>query len=262
MHIELDPQLLEAVVFLGMRHCEQIGDEATYRDYRERVDALYDLPLDDEARDIAFRDVHADFFERLGLGQALRSYVEEFPLLHQELDRITLLKAASRKEENADLFVRRDEANGGRNHRTAVLRLLAEIFLDRDKLSSLLRRELYHISDMLDPAFGYEPDIGDTADSVAQENLVRDRYRVLWDLYISVRLVRAGRAPAAILEQYQTLLPRTFEGLSDRHMSEIFETLTHAELLTHTDILALATCQSSDQAVEPDRTRLADCPAV
>ena len=240
MHIELESQLLEAVVFLEVRRREQLGDQSTYRDYRERVDALYDLPVDDEGRDVAFRDVHAGFFEQLGFEQAIRDYLEEFPLLHQELDRISLLRAKSRKEEGAELFVRRDEGNSGRHHRTAVLRLRAEIFLDTEKLSILLRRELYHVSDMVEPAFGYEPDLGDTGESIAQENLVRDRYRVLWNLYIDARLARAGRAPAAILQQPQSLLERAFDSLGDQEIKAVFETVSNATSLTHSDLLALA----------------------
>jgi hypothetical protein len=240
MHIELDPRLLEAVVFLEMRRREQRGEQALFRDYRGRVDALYDLPADDEGRDIAFRDVHAGFFERLGFDQAIRGYIEEFPLLRRELDRITFLKAQSRREEGADLFVRLDEGGGGLHHRTAVLHLRAETFLDTDKLSLLLRRELYHVSDMVEPAFGYEPDLGDTGESIAQENLVRDRYRVLWNLYIDARLARAGRAPAAILQPAQSLLERAFDGLGDQNTASILETVSHATSLTHRDLLALA----------------------
>jgi hypothetical protein len=259
MHIELDPQLLEAVVFLEIRRREQLGEQATYRDYRGRVDALYDLSADDEGRDIAFRDVHADFFERLGFGQAIRGYIEEFPLLRQELDRITFLKARSRREEGADLFVRLDEGGGGLHHRTAVLHLRAETFLDTDKLSILLRRELYHVSDMVEPAFGYEPNLGDTGESIAQENLIRDRYRVLWNLYIDARLARAGRAPAAILQQPQSLLERAFDSLGEQNTKAIFETVSNATSLTHSDLLALAK-PCSPEFVASDASRMGASP--
>lgn len=266
MHIELDPQLLEAVVFLEMRRREQLGEQATYRDYHGRVDALYDLPADDEGRDFAFRDVHADFFEGLGFGQAIRGYIEEFPLLRRELDRITFLKTPSRREEGADLFVRLDEGGGGLHHRTAVVHLLAETFLDTDKLSILLRRELYHISDMVEPAFGYEPDLGNTGESIAQENLIRDRYRVLWHLYIDARLGRAGRAPAASLQQPQSLLRKAFDGLGDQNTKAIFETVSSARSLTHSDLLALAkSCsgefvasEASQMGASPDALRPMD----
>jgi hypothetical protein len=247
MHIELDPQLLEEVVFLEIRRREQSGDQAIYQDYRDRVDSLYDAVIgvdalyggDDEDRDIAFRDVHGEFFDRLGFGRMIRDLLDEFPLLQQHLDQITCSKAVSRKQEGADLFVRRHDG-GGRLHRTAMLRLRAEIFLDAGQFHILLRQELYHVSDMLDPAFGYEPDLGDTGESTAQENLIRDRYRVLWELYIDARLVRAGRTPTAFLERRQSLLRKAFESVSDENNSAIFKTVSNAESLTHADLLELA----------------------
>ncbi len=261
MHIELDPQLLETVVFLEVRRREQLGEQAVYEDYRGRVDALYDMSADDEGRDIAFRDVHAEFFERLGFGEAIRSYIEEFPLLRQELDRITFLKAQSRKEEGADLFVRPDEGGGDLHHRTAVLRLRAETFLDTDKLSILLRRELYHVSDMVEPAFGYEPDLGDTGESIAQETLIRDRYRVLWNLYVDARLARAGRAPAAILQRPQSLLEKAFDSLGDQNTKAIIETVSNATSLTHSDLLTLAK-PCSPESVASDASRMGASPDV
>ncbi len=239
MHIELDPLLLEEAVFLAMRCQEQTGDQALYRQYRSRVDALYDLPGDRDVKDIAFRDVHAEFFGRLGLEQMLRSRLDEFPPLPQELDRIAFLKAASRKQEGGELFVRHDEKIDHR-HQTAVVRLRAEVFLEPDRLSMLLRRELSHIGDMVDPAFGYRPDLGETGDSVAQHNLIRDRYRVLWDLYVDARLVNTNRAPVAVLKKQEKLLNKVFEGVAERDTGAVFQTVCRAELLTHADLLELA----------------------
>ncbi len=239
MHIELDPQLLEGVVFQEIRRREQLGDQAVFRDYRDRVDALYDLP-EDEDREIAFRDVHADFFGRLGMEQTVRNHLDEFPLLHQKLDRINFLKALTRKDEGAELFVRQDDGVDDGQHRVAVLRLRAEAFLDTQGFTMLMRRELYHVSDMVDPAFGYEPDLGDTGDDAAQKNLVRDRYRILWSLYIDSRLVCDGRALAAILQQGRGLLEKAFGCFGDQQASAVFEKVSNAKSLTHANLLALA----------------------
>ncbi len=80
MHIELDPQLLEEVVFQEVRRREQIGEQTLFQDYRDRIDALYDLPEEDD-RETAFRDVQAVFFMRLGLEQILLNCLDEFTLL-------------------------------------------------------------------------------------------------------------------------------------------------------------------------------------
>jgi len=240
MYIELDPALLEDVVFLAMRCREQLGDQAMFRDYRNRVDAAYDAPDDDRNREIAFRDVHADFFRELGFEQMLRDCLEEFPVLVRELDRASFLKAISRKEEGGELFVRKNEEDGSGPQRTAVVRLGAEVFLDSSELLTLLRREFCHISDMVDPAFGYQPALGETGDSIAQENLIRDRYRALWSVFVEARLVRAGQATDVTLQKRQRLLKRAFGGLADQDADTIIRKASDTTTLTHTDLLALA----------------------
>lgn len=257
---ELDPQLLEEVVFQEVRRREQIGDQTVFRDYRDRVDALYDLPEDDD-RETAFRDVHAEFFDRLGLEQMIRNCLNEFPLLYQKLDRIDFMKALTRKEEGAELFVRSDDAEGDRQHRVAMFRLRAEVFLDAEHFSTLTRSELYHVSDMVDPAFGYEPDLGDSVDGedIAQKNLVRDRYSILWSLYIDRRLVDTGRAPATILQQGRSLLDEAFAGFGDEHVNAVFKTVSNAKSLSHSDLLALAR-SGSPESVASDARRISASP--
>ncbi|MDP6111198.1 MAG: hypothetical protein QGG53_04955, partial [Planctomycetota bacterium] len=226
MHIELDPQLLEEVVFREVRRREHAGDQSVFRDYHDRVDALYGLPEDDD-RETAFRDVHAEFFDRLGLDQVVRNCLNEFPLLYEKVHRFEFMKALTRKEEGAELFVRKDDAEGGRQYRVAVLRLRAEVFLDAERLATLTRSELFHISDMVDPAFGYKPDFGDSVDDedIAQKNLIRDRYSILWSLYIDCRLADTDRAPATILKQGRSLLEEAFAGFGDEHVNVLLETL-------------------------------------
>ncbi len=248
MHIELDPVLLEDVVFLAIRCREELGDQSMVEQYHRRVDALYDLPHEGDERELAFRDAHAEFFSQLGLERMVRSPLAEFPLLEDQLERVTFLKAASRKQEGAELFVREDEETGSRQNRVAVVRLRAELFLDPDQLSRLLRHELYYISDMVDPTFGYRPDLGETGESIAQQNLVRDRYRVLWSMYIDARLVRVDRAPAAVLNDQQHLLKRAFDGFGDGDTRAIFQTISNAASLTHADLLALAKSGAADTA--------------
>ena len=259
MHIELDPVLLEEVVFLAIRHREQLGDQSIVEQYHHRVDALYDLPHDGDAREIAFRDVHAEFFSQLGLERMIRGPLAEFPLLEEKLERVTFLKAAARKQEGAELFVREDDETGGRQNRVAVVRLRAELFLDPDRLSRLLRHELYHVSDMVDPAFGYRPDLGETGETIAQQNLVRDRYRVLWSIYIDARLVRTDRAPATALNDQERLLARAFDGFGDGDTRAIFETVSDATSLTHADLLALAKSGTANTVAGGVEASLGSC---
>ena len=57
---------------------------------------------------------------------------------------------------------------------------------------ALLRHELTHVGDMLDPAFGYERALPPSDVGPSGDNILRDRYRVLWDVTIDGRLARAS----------------------------------------------------------------------
>jgi hypothetical protein len=74
-----------------------------------------------------------------------------------------------------------------------VLRLRPRTLFDPQTLRALLRHELMHVADMLDPTFGYQRSLPRSDDGPSGDNLVRDRYRVLWDVTIDGRLARAGR---------------------------------------------------------------------
>ncbi len=239
MQLELDPVLLEESVFLAMRRIEQTGDQATFLEYRRRVDGLYELDCDDQQRQIAFRDVYAEFFRTLGFEQTLRDSLAEFPLLAAQLDRVCFRKVASRKQEGSELFVRDGDSDDQR-HRAAVVGLSAELFVDRDRLLALLRRELYHVADMVDPAFGYRPRLGPAGETIASESLVRDRYRALWSVYIAVRLVRDGRAAAETLRREEALLDKALAGLQQPDREALCRTARDAESLTHADLLRMA----------------------
>jgi hypothetical protein len=112
--------------------------------------------------------------------------------------------------------------------------------LESGGLLLLLRRELYHISDMIDPAFAYRPELGETGGSPACENLIRDRYYALWSLFIEARLLRAGRATAATFGQRQALLRKAFSAFGDQQTETLVRTVSNATSLTHADLLALA----------------------
>lgn len=163
MILRWEPMLIEEAVFLYAR-----ADEGRFRQYRRRIDPLYDAP----ERDRAMAEAHLELFRSFGLAapveEALRSVTG--------VERALLARAQRPGDEGAELLVGED--------RTLLLRLAPEGFGDAAALRRLLRHEMRHILDMLDPAFGYEPDLGVRGRTKAQENLVRDRYRVLWNLAI------------------------------------------------------------------------------
>ncbi len=240
MQIEYDPQLLEEVVFLEISRRERAGNPELVRSYRERINPLYESTAAPNERDRAFRNVHAEFFSCLGFHGFLADIVEEFPLLDGMLDQITFLKVDSRKKEGAELFVRRDEEPEETTNRSCFIRLRTESFRDQENLSRILRHELYHISDMVDPAFGYLPDLDASDLSGPQLNLVRDRYRVLWDTYIYSRILRSGREanPTGLISE--ELFRNAFTNLEPSEAEKLRTKVQNSDLLTHADLLAMA----------------------
>ena len=191
VQLELDPELVEQSVFLEIRRREREGDASAARLYRTRIDPLYLIRDDPERRESAFQREHSEFFESLGLAQKIRSAAAEFTLFEERLDRIVFLRAVKRRQEGAELFVLEDHGGGGAVIRTAVLRICPERFQDPSRLHGFLWRELRHIADMVDPCFAYGPDLQTEDLHPAAENLIRDRYRVLWELYTEARFLAA-----------------------------------------------------------------------
>lgn len=253
MKWEYDPPLLEEAVFLEMRRREAAGDLKGYLAYRERIDPLYGLPQ--QERDRSFHDAYAEIFSRLGFDRLLREVAEEYLLLDQEVSQVTFLRAQSRNQEDAELFVKQSDDTASEPHNTVAVRIRPENFLEPAALQSLLRHEFYHITDMLDPGFGYEPSLGLPDVTRGQEDLIRDRYRALWDAYIEGRLARQNKGREESLAQMEALFARAFQSLSQEGILHLLEFVWNAEHLTHQELLALAKDpQRQTQDCPPDTT--------
>lgn len=267
--LEYEPALVEEAVLQVLRgHREE-------RAFRRDRDRLYELP-DPEAREGAFRDLHAAWFERLGLGRPIVQAVHEQPAIAAATRGCRIAAARAREEEGAELFVR-PPAPGlvERDRRWVVVRLRPEALGASERLLQFLRHELLHIADMLDPHFGYEPRPWQAADPVP-ERLLRDRYRVLWDATIDGRLVRAGLAPPSVRAERLRDFVRTFPMLAAR-TEEAFTRFFDGAACTHADLVAFAAdlggalgtqaegphpgercplCRFPTHAFEPDPSRL------
>jgi hypothetical protein len=102
----------------------------------------------------------------------------------------------------------------------------------------LLRHELLHVADMLDPGFGYEPRMG--AGAPLLDHGRQERYRVLWDTYVEGRLVRSGVAPAIVRAERLREFTRAFPALGTR-TAAAFERFFDAPRCTHAELVAVAT---------------------
>ncbi|MBI3028232.1 MAG: hypothetical protein HYY64_01810 [Candidatus Rokubacteria bacterium] len=223
--LEYDPRLVEEATLLALRGAEE---ETAFR--RER-DGLYEI-ADPEAREAAFRAFHAAWFERLGLGRPIGWALKERGLILRAADRCLLAYAPSAREEGAELLV-------AERRRSVAIRLAPVTLLAPERLLAFLRHELLHVADMLDPRFAYEPWLPSAGAGPAHRELLKERYRVLWDAYIDGRLSRLGWAPAGVRAERLGEFKRSFPTLGERAEVE-FERFFNATWLRHAELVAFA----------------------
>jgi len=231
MNLRYDEELVEAAVFLcaGGRRAG-IPALQIHRFHRER-EKPYAI-LDPDERNAAFFLLHLEWFREWGLERALLKLVEEFPLFQNSLALLAFRKARGKNEEGAELFV---SPETGRN---AVVALLPERFASDEQLSPFLRHEFTHLNDMLDPAFGYSPQLHLAGQNPAQQRLTRERYRLLWDITIDGRLV--GPGAGAPRERHRAAFDRAFDFWSESRRNEVFDSLWNGTSARHADLLAIA----------------------
>ncbi len=199
-------------------------DEAFGEIYRHRLEAIYELP--EEERGEAFTTTYGTLFEEHQLGKPLNPFLAEFPIL-QDLEEVLVFRAVSLREESAELS--RDRTKMG-------LKLRAERLQEPGRLAPFLRHELMHISDMLDPAFGYRYEPSERI----QNHLVPRRYQVLWDTYIDGRLEQRGQEGTTSREERQREFERLFSFLPRRQRVAAFLEIWNAQEMTHTRLLEIA----------------------
>ena len=232
-HIEYDPRLVEAVVLLRIA-----GDPEEKRFYRAR-DLIYEMG-DTEEREERFREFHGEWFLRLQLGQPIRESLTEQPGALQQVRRCCVLRAPSAREEGADLHELRDSRpKDSLPEKALLIQLQAERLLDSSALQAWLRHELMHIADMLDPRFGYERFIPSGDAGPAYANLLKDRYRALWDTWIDGRLLRRGWLPEEVRQKRLEEFAATFPGLGDEAGAK-FQEIFDSESQTHAVFMAFA----------------------
>ncbi|HEU5395292.1 MAG TPA: hypothetical protein VFV36_10900 [Candidatus Methylomirabilis sp.] len=231
--LEYETALVEEAVLRALRGHREEGA------FRRERDRLYGNP-DPEAREAAFKGLHAAWFERLGLGRPIAQAFHEQPSVGAATRGCRIAVARSRQEEGAELFVRPSGPGlGDRDRRWVVIRLRPEALGSAGALLQFLRHEFLHIADMLDPRFGYEPSLRREGAELTPERLLRDRYRVLWDATIDGRLACLGLAPPSVRAARFHDFVRTFPRLGARAeeaFSRFFEGATRA----HADLVAFA----------------------
>jgi len=226
MHLRYDEDFVEAAVFLctsGRRR--GISSLQIVRFNRER-EKLYSI-LDPDERNSAFFRLHLEWFREWGLEKLLTDPLKDFPLLPEALRILAFRKSQGKNDDGAELYV--NEA-GDRN---GVVAMRPERMELEAELASFLRHELTHLHDMIDPAFGYVPDLPVQGPSLNQQRLARERYRSLWDVSIDGRLIRSGRQTIATQEQRWLEFSTAFAFWTETRQKEIFDSLWSNPAPTH-----------------------------
>ncbi|MBI3781624.1 MAG: hypothetical protein HY278_11310 [candidate division NC10 bacterium] len=238
MNIQYDPLLAETVVLQEIARRQELGDPALFREYHVAADPLYHRRPD--ARDAAFQRLHAQFFTTLGFAEILQAELRRFPSIEAQASEVIVALAAGSHEEGADLSIEKANGNGQPAKRVGI-RLTPDRFLDLPSLQRYLHHELLHIVDLLDPEFGYEGEIRLAVVSPADENIIRNRYRLLWCLSVDARLAFAGREPLADRETRRREFDAQYRKFAPAVRAAIFERLWQPLPLSHRLLLQMAT---------------------
>jgi len=233
MQLRYDEDLIEAAVFLaanGAGPSVPPLQVSRFHCGREKVYAI----LDPDERNAAFFKVHLEWFREWGLEKSLTTRLQEFPLLVGTLDVLALRKAQRKSDEGSELYVL-DETG----KRTGILALCPDRFLRLDALKEFLRHELSHLRDMIDPAFGYLPALDLPALNAAQQRLVRERYRLLWDITIDGRLAAGDREPITVRDRHAAAFASAFVFWPAEKVAAVFESLWKDPAPSHAKLVAL-----------------------
>jgi hypothetical protein len=212
--LELEPQWVEECVLLAV---DRLSHDVE-RSFRVERDVVYEIE-EEEVRESRFRTFHARWFEKLHLSDGVLQCLEEFPFVVEGTSRCVALPAVTAAEESADLHEdRQPEPPMEAAKPVLVMRLRPPTLLNAEQLADRLRHELSHVTDMLDPQFGYQKHLRSFSPELdpAFESLFRNRYRVLWDTTIDGRLAARGVLPPNVESMRKHDFLNVFPMLEDR----------------------------------------------
>jgi len=183
--IEFDESFVEEAVFLIVKARGEFDDlgKAFHREREE----FYRRDVPAKKRDNEFKGLYQKYFRLLGLQRIFENLIQGFPLLRPKDTVIFVKRVYERRQEESELYFQ------GRR-KTVYFGLLARRVLDRFYLEAFLRHELLRVTDMLDPHFQYAPHPILSGKNEIENNAIRRRFRLLWDLYIDARLKKKGCA--------------------------------------------------------------------
>lgn len=244
--LAIAPDLMEEAVLLAERGAER----ETARVFRQERNRIYEVG-DAEVRDAQFHALTLRWFARFGLQTSVEAAVNEHAGFTGRLCSGRIVRAIARADEGADLIDPVSRAPG-QTGPLLVLRLRPESLLDRNGLHALLRHELMHVADMLDPAFGYERALPPSDGGPSADNILRDRYRVVWDATIDGRLARAGFGSHVVRAARAREFAATFATLGESGRSA-FEAWWDEDRPSHAAMVAFAMLTTGPSGADAGR---------
>ena len=227
-----DPRLIEETVFLALRNHPQA------REFQKQRDWVYEIGNLEE-RERRFGELNRSWFIRLELGNVIEEALGEQPTISACVESCFVLCAAQTKEQGAELFVAGDSRVDESARRTLRILLMPGSLLKPEVLLRLMRHELLHIADMLDPAFAYEPTLPRTEGGPTYDTLITNRYRVLWDVTIHGRMVRRGWILGSARDGQLNEFARAFPMLAER-TEDTFNLFFNGDEHSHPELAAFA----------------------
>jgi hypothetical protein len=230
--VRYDPKLIEETVFHAQR------DSWMARGLDERRSRIYEVADSDE-REQLFDDLYRSWFVRLGLGKVVDQTLQEQPIISTHVGTCYVVCATQAKEEGAELFVAPDRGLDENQRRTLRILIRPGSLLKQETGITFLRHELFHIADMLDPAFAYEPALPKTDGGPTYDTLITNRYRVLWNVTICGRMMRRGWISESVRDEQLRVFRYTFF-MPEEKSRELFSRFFDDERPTHPELATFA----------------------
>ncbi|MCF6157918.1 MAG: hypothetical protein E3K32_04955 [wastewater metagenome] len=234
MNLEFDPGLIEEVIFRELKIREERGDFTLTEEYHSLTDPIYDnFPLDE--RSAEFKKIDWNFFKKLGFLDFFKVAFDEFPEFKEKVVGGVVAKAKGTFDEGASLT---KGPNEDVTQKRVVLRILSDHFQDLAYLKKLVNHELMHVSDMLCESFAYKDEY--LGCNPMEENIIKERYSVFWDIFVDSRLIRKGKDTISDREGRFLEFQSLYKKIPIEVKAAIFDVLWQDEHLTHDRILELA----------------------
>lgn len=230
-----DTKLTEAVVRQEVDKKERAGDVSLMEEYHKEVDPIYDID-DVIDREEEFDKLYEKFFlNNLGYEKVIKEVFDEFPFLKEKISDIYINMDLMREEAN----LMKKDPDEPTNLRKIKFKMRPEIFDDKNELRKSIRHELMHVKDMLDDDYGYDTKVP-AGLNTTEENFLRDRYKILWDIYIDSRLIKEGRETMETKEKRFAWFSGIYRKLTNEQKVVMFDNFWNKEKITHQEILAMA----------------------